>query len=36
LTPHTIHDSFATHLLDGGAGILSISHLLGQMDLKTT
>jgi site-specific recombinase XerC len=36
VTPHTIYHSFATHLLDGGAGILRISHLLGHMDFKTT
>jgi site-specific recombinase XerD len=27
--------SFGTHLLDGRADILSISHLLGHGDLKT-
>jgi integrase/recombinase XerD len=32
---HTIHHRFATHLLDGGAGSLSISRLLGRVNLKT-
>jgi integrase/recombinase XerD len=36
VSPHTMRYSFASHLLEGGADILSISRLLGHQDLGTT
>ena len=36
VTPHTFRHSFATHMLDGGAGLRELQQLMGHASIAST